>query len=130
MGKRTISHNQSAQLAKSQDIQAMWASWLARKETEKMASDRLMCISYSENEFDWQESAKRFTRFTGNLESYHSLCKKFCPKQMCFSMYGMISRTMIAVLDHNCIAKLPQATTFDGTLRYKQVFSKISGGWL
>ena len=44
-------------------------------------------------------------------------------------MHGMIGRTMIAVPDHNCSANLPQATTFDGTLRYKQTFSKISGDW-
>ena len=36
---------------------------------------------------------------------------------------------MIAVIDHNCSVNLPQATTSDGTLRYKQIFSKISGGW-
>ena len=66
---------------------------------------------------------------TGNLEVYHSLCNKFCPKQLCFSMHGMISRTMIAALDHNCSVNLSHATTSDGTLRYKQIFSKISGGW-
>ena len=44
-------------------------------------------------------------------------------------MHGMIDRTMIAVLDHNCSANLPQATTSDGTLRYKPIFSKISGDW-
>ena len=36
---------------------------------------------------------------------------------------------MIVVLDHNCRANLPQASTSDGTLRYKQIFSKISGDW-
>ena len=44
-------------------------------------------------------------------------------------MYGVISRTIIAVRDHNCSVNLPQATTSDGTLRYKQIFSKILGGW-
>ena len=42
-------------------------------------------------------------------------------------MHGMIGRTMIAVLDHNCRAILPQDTTSDGTSRCKQIFSKI---WL
>ena len=41
----------------------------------------------------------------------------------------MISRTMIAVLDHNCSTNLPQTTTSDGTLRYKQTFPKISEDW-
>ena len=36
---------------------------------------------------------------------------------------------MIAVLDHNCSAILPQATTSDCTLGYKQIFSKISRAW-
>ena len=36
---------------------------------------------------------------------------------------------MIVVLDHNCSANLPWASTSDGTLRYKQIFSKISGDW-
>ena len=36
---------------------------------------------------------------------------------------------MIAALDHNCSVNLSHATTSDGTLRYKQIFSKISGGW-
>ena len=56
---------------------------------------------------------------TGNLEVYHSLCQKFCQKRLYFSMHGMICRTMIAVLDHNCSANLPQTTTSYGTLRYK-----------
>ena len=38
---------------------------------------------------------------TDNLEVYHSLCNKFCQKQLCFSMHGLICRTMIAVLEHN-----------------------------
>ena len=66
---------------------------------------------------------------TGNLEVYHSLCSKFCPKRLCFSMLGMMNRTMIAALDHNCSAILPQATISNGALRYKQIFSKISGDW-
>ena len=64
---------------------------------------------------------------TCNSEVYHLLCNKFCPKQLCFSMDGIISRTMIAALVHNCSANLHQATTSDGTLRYKETFSKISG---
>ena len=44
-------------------------------------------------------------------------------------MHGMISRAMIVVVDHNCSANLPQATTSDGTLKYKQIFSRISGDW-
>ena len=35
---------------------------------------------------------------------------------------------MVAVLDHSCSANLAQATTFDGTLRYKQFFFKYFRG--
>ena len=38
---------------------------------------------------------------TGNLEVGHLLCNKFWPKQLCFSMHGIISGAMIAVLDYN-----------------------------
>ena len=44
-------------------------------------------------------------------------------------MYGMISRTNNAVLDHSCGANLPQATTFGRNLRYKQMFSKLAEVW-
>ena len=60
-----------------------------------------------------------------NLEVYHSLCNNFCQKRLCFTMYRMISRTMITVLHDNCNANLPKVTTSDGTLRYKQIFQRF-----
>ena len=55
---------------------------------------------------------------TCSSEVYHLLCNKLSPKRLCFSIHGIISMTLIAVLDHNCSANLHQATTSDGTLRY------------
>ena len=44
-------------------------------------------------------------------------------------MHGMISRAMIAVLDHNCSAILPQATTSDGNLRKLTGKYKVGKGF-
>ena len=38
---------------------------------------------------------------TGNLEVYHSLLTKYCPKWQHFSYSGMVARTQLAVIDHN-----------------------------
>jgi len=61
-------------------------------------------------------------RHTGNLEVYHSVINKYCPKRLHFSMHGMIARTQLAVLDFNSGVNNEQARTKGGTLRYKQVF--------
>ena len=63
--------------------------------------------------------------YTGNLEVFHSLYNEFCSKQMHFGMYAMIYRTMIAVLDYNCWVSLPQITTSNNDVRFKQVFSWV-----
>ena len=67
---------------------------------------------------------------TGNLEVFHSLLNRYCPKRLHFSPHGMIARTQLAVLDYNCGADCSQATTADGALRYKQSFSKVTQGWV
>jgi len=69
-------------------------------------------------------------RHTGNLEVYHSVINKYCPKRLHFSMYGMIARTQLAVLDFNSGMDNQQAKTKDGTLRYKQVFSRVTQSWV
>ena len=38
---------------------------------------------------------------TGNLEAFHSLINKYCPKRQSLSYKGMISRTKLAAMDHN-----------------------------
>jgi len=75
---------------------------------------------------------KQCTQFchTGNIEVYHSVLNKYCPKRLHFSLLGMIARTQLAILDFNCGSECQQATTKDGTLRYKQVFSKITQTWV
>ena len=68
-------------------------------------------------------------RHTGNLEVYHSVVNKYCPKRLHFSLYGMIARTQLAVLDFNCGSE-NQAMTQNGALRYKQVFSRVTQAWV
>ena len=68
-------------------------------------------------------------RHTGNLEVYHSVINKYCPKRLHFSFLGMIARTQLAVLDFNCGSSI-QAQTLDGVLRYKQVFSRVTQSWV
>ena len=61
---------------------------------------------------------------TGNLEAFHSLINKYCPKRQSFSYKGMISRTELAAMDHNSNLSRAQAKTADGRLRYNAVFPK------
>ena len=67
---------------------------------------------------------------TGNLEVFHSVLTKYCPKRIRFSMHGMIARTQLAVLDFNSGANCDQAVKKDGTPRYKQCFSRITQTWV
>ena len=67
---------------------------------------------------------------TGNLEVYHSLMTKYCPKRQEFDTVQMLARTTLAVLDHNHNTGRKQKTTADGDLRYKLVFTKASAKWV
>ena len=75
---------------------------------------------------------KYLSRFchTGSLEVYHSLLNKYCPKRLHFTLEGMIARTQLAVLDFNSGSNNVQATTKDGTLQYKQQFSRVTQSWV
>lgn len=71
---------------------------------------------------------------TGNLEVYHSLLLKYAPKRQHFSYKGMVARTQLAVIDHNCNTGRRQATVINGTKqgekRYKVVFPKGRKKWV
>ena len=69
-----------------------------------------------------------FTKFkhSGNLESYHSLNNKYCPKRIFFTYDAMVARNQIAVLDHNSGLDRDQAKTKDGKLRHKSQWSKVT----
>ena len=71
---------------------------------------------------------KYFTDFlhTGNLEVFHALLLKYVPKRLHFSMWGMISRTQLAVLHFNEAMKCGHALTKDRMPRYKLQLSKMS----
>ena len=78
----------------------------------------------------------KLTKFchTGNLEVFHSLITKYCPKRQHFSYKGMQARAQLAVLDHNTNVGRKQAIRKKGTqagqLRYKQVFTKRRKTWV
>ena len=69
-------------------------------------------------------------KHSGNLEVFHSLLLKYCPKRLSFSYEGMYARTQLAVLDHNSGINRNQATTKIGTPRVKQQYSKVSDQWV
>lgn len=69
-------------------------------------------------------------RHTGNLEVYHSVVNKYCPKRLHFSMHGMIARTQLAVLDFNSGSENEQQMRKDGALCYKLVFSRVTQSWV
>ena len=79
----------------------------------------LKCLSYL-TEF----------KHTGNIEVYHSLLLKYCPKRLHFSRNGMIARTQLAILHFNAIINAEQAVTKDKTPRYKLQFSKVSQNYV
>ena len=67
---------------------------------------------------------------TGNLEVYHAIVNKYCPKRQHFSYRGMICRTQLAALDHNPGAFLKHAKTKGGLLSYYLAFPKQGKSWL
>ena len=64
---------------------------------------------------------KYFSKFphTGNLEVFHSVLNKYCPKRLHFTLESMIARTQLAVSDYDCDSNNTQATTKDRRRRYK-----------
>ena len=69
-------------------------------------------------------------KHTGQLEVYHSLLNKYCPKRLSFSYPGMIARTQLATLDHNSGLGRKHDSTADGKLKYKIVHTKITNQWV
>lgn len=71
---------------------------------------------------------------TGNLEVYHSMMLKYCPKRQHFSYEGMVARTQLAALDNNNNCTREQAVIqhgeSKGSLRYNVVFPKVRKTWV
>ena len=71
---------------------------------------------------------------TGNLEVYHSLMLKYCPKRQHFSHKGMLARTQLTALDHNANCgrehALVEAGERRGEARYKVSFPKAQKQWV
>ena len=68
--------------------------------------------------------------YQGNLEVFHSVLNKYCPKRLHFTLGGMIAKTQLAMLDYNCGSNNTQIATKDGKRRYKQIFSKVTQNWV
>ncbi|XP_044168213.1 uncharacterized protein LOC122952240 [Acropora millepora] len=63
---------------------------------------------------------------TGCLEVFHgSMAKKYVNKSQHYSYSGMVSRTQLVVIDHNCNVGRGVATTASGDERYKCVYPKL-----
>lgn len=68
---------------------------------------------------------------TGCLEVFHgSMAKKYVNKSQHYSYNGMVSRTQLAVIDHNCNVGRGVATTASGDERYKCVYPKLQKQWV
>ena len=69
-------------------------------------------------------------KHSGNIEVYHNLLLKYCPKRLAFSYEGMYARTQLAVLDHNENLDRKQAVTKSNEKREKFQYSKVTGQWV
>jgi len=67
---------------------------------------------------------------TGNLEVYHSLLTKYCPKRQEFDFSQMAARTVLAVLDHNNNSERQQKKTSEGKQCFKVAYTKNSAKWV
>jgi hypothetical protein len=66
---------------------------------------------------------------TGNLEVFHSVMLKYCPKRQHFSYNGMLARTQLAALDNNHNVGRVAAQTKAGIERFKVDWSKRKKSW-
>lgn len=67
---------------------------------------------------------------TGNLEVFHSLMTKYCPKRQEFDWTQMLARTVLVVLDHNNNTKRPLKVNNVGDICYKVAYSKATAKWV
>lgn len=74
----------------------------------------------------------RLTKFshTGFLEVFHALFTKYAPKRSHFWYEGMLTRSQLAILDHNTNVGSTQALTKSGTPRYSIAFTKATKSWV
>ena len=71
---------------------------------------------------------------TGDLEVYHSMLLKYCPKRQHFSHKGMVARTQLTAIDNNANCGRKQATVGVGDKqskpRYKAAYNKAQKQWV
>ena len=70
-------------------------------------------------------------KHSGNIEVYHNVIGKYCPKRLSFSYEGMHARTQLAVMSHNAGINRKQAVVKKTNKpRTKQQYSKVTGQWV
>ena len=76
-------------------------------------------------------------KHSGNIEVYHNVIGKYCPKRLSFSYEGMHARTQLAVMSHNAginrkqaVVKKNEQTKNKTTVQqsYRSVGGKESNG--
>ena len=70
-------------------------------------------------------------KHSGNIEVYHSVINKYCPKRLSFSYEGMHARTQLAIMSHNAgIARKQGVVKKTNEPRTKEQYSKVTGEWV
>lgn len=69
-------------------------------------------------------------RHTGQIEVYHSVVNKYCPKRQHFHMASMLARQQLAAMDHNCGTDLAISVDKEGEPVCKYQYSKITKQWV
>ena len=104
--------------------------WLSPTSQAYVAAEELVC------EKKQLKNLHKLIEFchTGELEVYHSLLLKYCPKREHFSFKGMVARTELAALDHNSNVNREQAVLQSGVkkgeARYRTSFTKQKKQWV
>ena len=104
--------------------------WLSPTSTAYIALEEVVL------EKKLMKDLRKITEFchTGDLEVYHSMLLKYCPKRQHFSHKGMVARTQLTALDNNANCGRKQATVSVGDkqskLRYRADYKKAQKQWV
>jgi len=70
-------------------------------------------------------------KHSGNIEVYHNVIGKYCPKRLSFSYEGMHARTQLAIMSHNSSINRKQAVSKKTNKpRTQEQYSKVTNEWV
>ena len=69
-------------------------------------------------------------KHSGNLEVFHYLLNKFSPKRIPFTYEGMIARTQLPILDHNCGVSRKQILDEQGVGKINTQYTKVTAHYV